>query len=41
MKQRKTKFTWREWLYTNGDESLFDLSKDELIMFRLIIQEAP
>ena len=38
---RKTKFTWREWHYTNANESLFDLSKDELVLFRLIIKEAP
>ena len=38
---RKTKFTWREWSYTNADESLFDLGKEELAIFRLIIKEAP
>jgi hypothetical protein len=37
---QKTKFTWREWQYTNADESLFDLSKDELEIFRLLIEEA-
>jgi hypothetical protein len=37
----KTKFTWREWQYTNANESLFDLSKDELAVFRLLIRMAP
>lgn len=37
----KPKFTWREWHYTNANESLFDLSKEELYVFRLLIKEAP
>lgn len=38
---RKTKFTWREWQYTNADESLFALSKEELYLYRLLVQGAP
>lgn len=38
---RKTKFTWREWSYTNADEPLFDLSKEELETYRLIIKGVP
>ena len=38
---RKTKFTWREWQYTNADESLFGLDKEELYIYRLLVQGAP
>ena len=38
---RKTKFTWREWLYTNAEEDLHKLDKDQLEWFRLIIKGAP
>ena len=37
----KPKFTWREWHYTNANESLFDLSKGELEIFRLLIKGVP
>jgi hypothetical protein len=37
---RKTKFTNREWYFTTANESLFDLDKDQLALYRLIIKEA-
>lgn len=38
---KKTKFTWREWQFTNADESLFSLDKEQLYLYRLIITGAP
>lgn len=38
---KKTTFTWREWHYTQANESLFDLTKEELFVYRLIIKGAP
>lgn len=38
---RRTVFTWHEWSYTAGDESLFSLTPDELFLFRLFIKDLP
>lgn len=38
---KKTKFTWREWGYTNADENLYLLDKEQLQWFKLLIKEAP
>lgn len=38
---RKTKFTWREGQYTNAAESLFALGKEELYIYKLLVQGAP
>ena len=37
---RKTKFTYLEWHYTNPTENLFDLDKDALSVYRLLIKAA-
>lgn len=38
---RRTKFTRIEWYYTNADESLFNLDKDALVLYKLIVAGAP
>jgi hypothetical protein len=35
----KTKFSYREWYYA-GANNLFDLTKDELMWYRLIVKGA-
>lgn len=37
---RKTKFTYIEWHWTNPSENLFDLDKNQLQWYRLLIQQA-
>jgi hypothetical protein len=38
---RKTKFTWVEWLWTNSNEDLFAMGKEQLMWYRLLIKAAP
>lgn len=35
----KTKFPWRLWYWTKGEESLFRLNKDELEWFKLLVTQ--
>lgn len=37
---KRTKFSYLEWHYTQVHESLFALTKDELTLYRLLVQEA-
>lgn len=36
----KTKFPYRMWRWTGGDESLFDLDKDALKAFEILCNKA-
>lgn len=36
----QTKFPWRLWWWTEADQSLFDLTPEELYMFKLFVAEA-
>lgn len=36
----KPRFSFRLWRWTSCDESLFSLAREELEMFKLIVQEA-
>lgn len=40
MASSQTKFSWREWLMTGPHESLFMLTRDQLIWFKLLVAEA-
>lgn len=33
-------FSYIYWHYTNADENLFDLDKDALLTFKLLVQQA-
>jgi len=37
----KTKFTWREWRWTQADECLLTLSKEDAMMYRLVVAMQP
>lgn len=37
----KTKFPRILWHYTGAEENLFELSKDDLIIFKLIVLHMP
>jgi len=36
----KPKFAWKLWYYTQANENLFLLDKDELLTFKLLVNEA-
>lgn len=36
-----TNFSAREWWYTKAHENLFDLTREEFYLYRLIIKGAP
>lgn len=35
-----SKFSWRHWKWTGPTENLFDLSRDDLQVFKLLVEEA-
>lgn len=37
---RSPKFPWQLWVWTEAHENLFDLSKEELEMFKLFVYYA-
>lgn len=36
----KPKFCWRLWQWTRANENLFELTKDEALLFELFVKEA-
>jgi hypothetical protein len=35
----KTKFTWKQWQLTGATENLYDLDKEALEFFKLLVEE--
>lgn len=37
---KRQRFTYREWWFCNSDENLFELTREQLFIYRLIIKES-